>query len=79
MEQEKKLPGVLLDDELLEAVTGGTSLYEQARNMDKDSWFVSLVNRLRDSGEAKPTSTQLPLGTVFVGDYSEQRAPTRKL
>ena len=48
MENEKsmmKAGQVLLDDELLDAVYGGQSIYDQADGLDRDSWFVRLVKK----------------------------------
>lgn len=46
-EQQKKTQ---LDDEFLNQVMGGVSLYERADGMDRDSWFVRLVRRRMPNG-----------------------------
>jgi hypothetical protein len=62
MENEKsmtKAGRVLLDDEFLDAVCGGQSIYDQADGLDRDSWFVKLVKKMMHEREGDPN---LPLG-----------------
>ena len=40
----------VLDDDILDLVMGGTSLYEGADGLDRDSWFVRLVRRRMPNG-----------------------------
>lgn len=67
MENEKsmmKAGQVRLDDELLNAVCGGQSIYDQADGLDRDSWFVRLVKKMRDEREGDPN---LPLSAQESG------------
>ena len=75
-ELNKKAP---LDDELLDLVMGGVSLYEGASGMDRDSWFVRLVRRRMPNGgrgvtpppgTADQRENTAPFTTLFVGEYS---------
>ena len=73
IEEKKTLNSV--DDSALGEVSGGTSLYEEANGLDRDSWFVNLVSKLTQNDE-KPTQAQsaqnnpVPLSTFIVGEYS---------
>ena len=74
-EQKEKTNGsVGVADDALTGVSGGTSLYDEASGLDRDSWFVNLVSKL--SGGEKPTQAQsaqnnpVPLSTFIIGDYS---------
>ena len=76
-EQKKKIP---LEDDFLDLVMGGMSIYEGADGMDRDSWFVRLVRRRMPNGglgvtappglEARDNAP--PLTTFIVGDYSRR-------
>jgi len=72
--EEKKILNSV-DDSALGGVSGGTSLYEEANGLDRDSWFVNLVSKLTQNDE-KPTQAQsaqnnpVPLSTFIVGEYS---------
>ncbi len=76
-EQNKK---TLLDDELLDLVMGGVSLYEGADGMDRDSWFVRLVRRRMPNGGLGVTpppglerqDNANPFATIVVGEYSSR-------
>ena len=74
-EKEKTNGSVGVSDDALTGVSGGTSLYEEASGLDRDSWFVNLMSKLSQGGE-KPTQTQsaqnnpVPLSTFIIGDYS---------
>ena len=73
---ENKTKLMTLDDDVLDAVMGGMSLYEGADGMDRDSWFVRLIRRRMANGGAVPPGAQdntNPLSTMFVGDYSARR------
>ena len=68
---------IRMDDESLDRVSGGTSLYEEAEGVDRDSWLASLVSKLvsNDGGETQhpAQSNTTPLTSVFVGDYSSRK------
>ena len=74
-EKEKTNGSVGVADDALTAVSGGTSLYDEASGLDRDSWFVNLMSKLTQNNQ-KPTQTQsaqnnpVPLSTFIVGDYS---------
>ena len=74
-EKEKTNGSVGVADDALTAVSGGTSLYDEASGLDRDSWFVNLVSKLSQGGE-KPTQAQsaqnnpVPLSSFIIGDYS---------
>ncbi len=74
MTEKEKTNGSVADDALT-AVSGGTSLYDEASGLDRDSWFVNLMSKLTQDNQ-KPTQTQsaqnnpVPLSTFIVGDYS---------
>lgn len=76
---ENKTELMTLDDDVLDAVMGGMSLYEGADGMDRDSWFVRLMRRRMSNGApvfTPPPGAQdntNPLSTMFVGDYSARR------
>ena len=67
-----------LDDDILDLVMGGTSLYEGADGLDRDSWFVRLVRRRMPNGGLGVTpppgyeaqNSEIPFTTLVVGDYS---------
>ena len=68
-----------LDDTILEAITGGVSLYDGADDMDRDSWFVRLVRRRMPNagrgvtpppGVSGAQGSTVPLTTIIVGEYS---------
>lgn len=48
----------LLSDDILEAVSGGQSLYDSSNDISRESWFVSLVTKLMGEREGAPN---LPL------------------
>ena len=72
---------IRMDDEALNRISGGTSLYEEAEGVDRDSWLASLVSSLvsklvsNDGGETQhpAQSNTTPLTSVFVGDYSSRK------
>ena len=68
---------IRMDDEALDRVSGGTSLYEEAEGVNRDSWLANLVSKLvsNDSGETQhlAQNNAAPLTSVFVGDYSSRK------
>ena len=75
IEEKKTVNSVSVDDSALDRVSGGTSLYDEASGLERDSWFVNLVSKLTQNDE-KPTPAQsaqnnsVPLSTFIVGEYS---------
>lgn len=68
---------IRMDDESLDRVSGGTSLYEEAEGVNRDSWLASLVSKLTaNETDEKPNPVQTnstPLTSVFVGEYSSRK------
>ena len=68
---------IRMDDEALDRVSGGTSLYEEAEGVNRDSWLASLVSKLTaNDTDEKPgpvQSNSTPLTSVFVGEYSSRK------
>ncbi|MBQ6927907.1 MAG: hypothetical protein IJQ36_06305 [Oscillospiraceae bacterium] len=69
---------IRMDDESLNQVSGGTSLYEEAEGVNRDSWLANLVTKIvkNDTEEKKPANptpgNPTPLTSVFVGEYSRK-------
>ena len=75
--QKDRHPGEPLDDSVLEAVSGGASLYEGADGMDRDSWFASLILRMMPGKQPPqgpgPQINNGPLTPFVIGEYSKRR------
>lgn len=73
-EEKKTTNSVSVDESALKQVSGGRSLYEEADGLNRDSWFVSLVSKVRGEEQTKPTQSAqnnpVPLSTFIVGEYS---------
>lgn len=71
---EGKSPADALDDSGLDAVMGGTSLYDGATGVDRESWFVNLMTRLMSipGGEAAKQAQRARAGTFFNGNNRQQ-------
>lgn len=69
---------IRMADESLDKVSSGTSLYEEAEGVNRDSWLASLVSKLvtNDTAEKPAEPAQgntTPLTSVFVGEYSSRK------
>ena len=68
---------IRMDGESLDKISGGTSLYEEAEGVNRDSWLASLVSKfVANETEDKPGPAQgnpTPLTSVFVGEYSSRK------
>ena len=66
----------LLNDDLLDAVSGGQSLYDTSDDISRESWFVRLVTKLMGEREGAPnlplSAQQNEAAAAVVGKYGNQ-------
>ena len=67
----------MMDDEVLEKVSGGRSLHEEADGTARDSWLASLVSKLITNEEKPKPDAQdnnaVPLTAFVAGDTGSKQ------